>query len=219
MRQLMTMCAALAFIALRAEDLAPWAANTRPTDVRRQHVEEIGKTQHAYSVRQSGTIDGARCRTPLGCGMSREGAVEQTWESNRFVRMENVGETDVVNPWLSNGSNNLRSVDEVVAKIAPPGTSDKDKAMALWFNQINYRYHWAPGDNNELCDPVKVFNVYGYNTCGNDSICVAGLWKKAGLKAAPARAIGHCISQAYYDGKWHFFDGDMHAMYLMRDNE
>jgi len=30
------------------------------------------------------------------------------------------------------------------------------------------------GDNDELGDPVKVFNVYGHNTCGNDSICLAG---------------------------------------------
>jgi hypothetical protein len=65
---------------------------------------------------------------------------------------------------------------------------------------------------------VKVFNVYGYNTCGNDSICLATLWREAGLKAAPARALGHCISQAYYDGRWHFFDGDLHCVYLLRDN-
>jgi hypothetical protein len=151
--------------------------------------------------------------------MSREGAVEQTWESNRFVRIENVGETDVVNPWLSNGRNTLRTLDEILASVATPGMSDKEKACAIWFEEIRRRYHWSAGDNNELCDPVKVFNVYGYNTCGNDSICVAGLWKKAGLKAAPAHAIGHCISQAFYDGRWHFFDGDMHAMYLLRDNE
>jgi hypothetical protein len=25
-------------------------------------------------------------------------------------------------------------------------------------------------------DPVKVLNVYGYDTCGDDSICLAGLW-------------------------------------------
>jgi len=35
---------------------------------------------------------------------------------------------------------------------------------------------------------------------------------------APARALGHCISQAYYDGGWHFYDGDMHCVYLLRDN-
>jgi hypothetical protein len=65
---------------------------------------------------------------------------------------------------------------------------------------------------------VKVFNVYGYNTCGNDSICLASLWRAAGLKVAPARALGHCISQVFYDDGWHFYDGDMHSVYLLRDN-
>jgi hypothetical protein len=132
--------------------------------------------------------------------------------------MENVGETDVVNPWLSNGRNTFRSVEEIVASAITPGMTDSEKAFALWFQEIQHRHH-SPGDNNELGDPVKVFNVYGYNTCGNDSISLATLWRAAGLKVAPARALGHCISQAFYDSRWHFYDGDMHSVYLLRDNE
>lgn len=218
MRYYITLVAITVFN-LFAEDLAPWSTKAHPGDARKQHIEEIGAKEHKYVVKQGGTVDGQNSRSPLGCGLSREGVSEQTWESNRSVRIENVGTTDIVNPWLSNGRNNLRTMDEMIASIGAAGMSDKDKAKALFFSEIQHRYHWSAGDNNELCDPVKVFNVYGYNTCGNDSICVAGLWKKAGLKAAPARAIGHCISQAFYDGRWHFFDGDMHTFYLLRDNE
>jgi hypothetical protein len=132
--------------------------------------------------------------------------------------MENIGDVDVVNPWLSNGRNNFRNIAEIVSSVVTPGMTDADKAFALWFQDIQYRHH-SPGDNSELGDPVKVFNVYGYNTCGNDSISLATLWRAAGLKAAPARALGHCISQAYYDGGWHFYDGDMHSVYLLRDNQ
>jgi hypothetical protein len=39
------------------------------------------------------------------------------------------------------------------------------------------------------------------------------------MKAAPARAVGHCISQAFYDGAWHLLDGDMDSVYLLRDNQ
>jgi len=132
--------------------------------------------------------------------------------------MENVGETDLVNPWLSNGRNTFRSVAEIVASAVIPGMTDAEKAFALWFQEIQYRHH-SGGDNNELGDPVKVFNIYGYNTCGNDSIALATLWRAAGLKVAPARALGHCISQVFYDDRWHFYDGDMHSVYLLRDNE
>src|SRR5262249_20926034 len=62
-------------------------------------------------------------------------------------------------------------------------------------------------------------NIYGYNTCGNDSICLAGLWRKAGLTVAPARLVGHCVSQVFYEGGWHLMDGDMHSIYLLRDNQ
>ena len=163
-------------------------------------------------------MDGRNCRSPMGCGIAREGAWLQTWESNRSVRMENVGETDLINPWLSNGRNTFRNVDGIVASAITPGMTEAEKAYALWFQEIQYRHH-SPGDNSELGDPVKVFNVYGYNTCGNDSISLATLWRKAGPKAAPARALGHCISQAFYEGGWHFFDGDMHSVYLLRDNQ
>ncbi len=30
--------------------------------------------------------------------------------------------------------------------------------------------------------------------------------------------MGHCVSQAFFDGRWNLFDGDMHSMYLLRDN-
>jgi len=197
--------------------LAPWGLNHHPTDVLKRHVEQIADGRHAYTVRQGGSMDGTNCRSPVGVGMMDGPAIEQTWESNRAVRLENVGETDVVNPWLSNGRNSFRTLGEIVSSAVDPGMTDREKAFALWFQEIRHRYHWA-GDNAELGDPVKVFNVYEHNTCGNDSICLAGLWHQAGLKVTPARVVGHCVSQAFFDGRWNLFDGDMHSMYLLRDN-
>lgn len=182
----------------------PRSTDAHPTDVARSHIEEIAALTggtHKYTVFQSGTMDGHNCRSPMGCGIAREGAFLQTWESNRSVRMENVGSVDMVNPWLSNGHNNFRSVEEIVSSAVSPGMTDADKAFVLWFQEIRYRHH-SPGDNNELGDPVKVFNVYGYNTCGNDSICLATLWRKAGLKVAlgtapPAQVSWDAASNSY----------------------
>src|SRR6266849_1902347 len=95
--------------------LAPWRSNHHPTDVSKRHVEEIGSGRHAYAIRQEGTMDGTNCRSPIGVGMMDGPATQQTWESNRSVRMENLGETDVINPWLSNRSNSFRTLDEIVA--------------------------------------------------------------------------------------------------------
>lgn len=201
------------------EKLAPWGANPHASDAPKTHREEIAQAKQAYTVTQGGTMDGRMCRTPLGVGMSREGAIEQTWESNRAVRMENVGDTDVVNPWLSNGQNSFRSFEEFVASAVTPGMSDAEKAMAVWQQRIKYRYHFGAADASEEGDVVRNVYVYGYNTCGHDSMMMAELWKQVGLKASPARGVGHCISQVFYDGKWHLYDGDMKSLYLNRDNE
>ncbi len=217
MRLPIVVLALLVPAALADEPLAPWGLRQHPSDAPKRHVEEIGAGKHAYVVRQGGTMDGTNCRSPIGVGMMDGPAIEQVWESNRTVRLENVGDTDVVNPWLSNGRNHFRSLPEIVASAVQPGMTDREKAYALWFQEIRHRYHWS-GDNNEVGDPVKVFNVYGHNTCGNDSICLAGLWKKAGLKVTPARVVGHCITQCFFDNRWNLFDGDMHSMYLLRDN-
>jgi hypothetical protein len=199
---------------LCGEELAPWNSDRHPTDIPRRHVQEILAGRQEYRIVQGGTMDGWNCRSPQGVWTP----FEQTWESNRCVRMENVGETDVVNPWLSNGRNDFRNLGSIAARAVEPGMTDQEKAIALWWQEVQHRFHFE-GNNNELLSPVKVFNIYGYNTCGNDSLCLAGLWKAAGLKVAPARLVGHCVTQVFYDGSWHLFDGDMHSIYLLRDNE
>ena len=69
--------------------LEPWASKAQLGDVTKRHVEKIGTAEHKYTVVHGGTMDGTNCRSPMGCGMNREGAIEQTWQSNRAVRMEN----------------------------------------------------------------------------------------------------------------------------------
>src|SRR5436853_3559187 len=124
----------------------------------------------------------------------------------------------MLNPWLANGRNHFLTIDEIVAAAVEPGMTDRDKAFALWFQEIRHRYHWG-GGGTELGDPVKVFNVYGHNTCGNDAMMMGGLWRQVGLKAAPVRLVGHAIAQVNYDGGWHLMDGDLGMIYLLRDNE
>jgi hypothetical protein len=201
-------------VSVCGEELAPWKSNHNPSDAPRRHVQEIAAGRLEYSIVQGGTMDGRNCRSPQGVWTP----FEQTWESNRSVRLENVGSTDVINPWLSNGRNDFRSISAIAARALDAGMSEREKAMALWWQQVQYRFHYQ-GDNKELASPVKVLNVYGHDTCGNDSICLAGLWKTAGLKVAPARLVGHCVTQVFYENSWHLFDSDMQSVYLLRDNE
>lgn len=200
-------------MAATIEHLAPWASDTHPEDRSREHVEEITAGAHEYVVIQRGAMDGENCRTPQGSWIP----MAQTWESNRAVRMENVGTCAAINPWLSNGRNCFRSLAEIVATALRPGMSEAEKAIALYYQQVNQRFHAHSGDA-ECSDPVKVYNVYGFTTCGHDSTCMAALWRQAGLPVRPSRQVGHCITQVFYDGAWHLLDADMQCIYLLRDN-
>jgi hypothetical protein len=215
MHAIMVALATLVPAAGQDDALEPWASRRHPQDVAKRHAEDITAARKEYRVRQGGTMDGANCRTPIGGGF---GIWDQSWESNRAVRLENVGDTDVINPWLSNGRNDFRTLKEIVAGACRPGMTDREKAMAIWRLQTTHRFHAGSGDS-ECIDPVKVLNVYGYTTCGEDSICMAGLWKAAGFKVRPAHVVGHCISQVFFDRRWNLLDGDMGPFYLLRDNQ
>src|SRR5579864_1745239 len=112
-----------------SDGLEPWASNRDPKDVPLRHTEEITEAKKEYRVTQGGTMDGDNCRSPVGGSF---GVWEQTWESNRSVRMENIGDSDVINPWLSNGRNNFRSLKEMVDGATWDWKSDREKAIALW---------------------------------------------------------------------------------------
>jgi hypothetical protein len=198
--------------------LQPWASNNDPTDVPKQHVEEVTSGQQTYTIVQRGTMDGRNCRSPMSVGMNVEGAFEQTWESNRLVRMENVGESDVINPWLSNGRNTFRTIAEIIATATEPGMSDAEKALAIWFQDCQYHYHGAC-EGGDSSDPVRVYNVYGFYQCGSNATQLAAQLLEAGLKVAPsAGTLGHTTARTFFDGRWHDLDGDQHAIFLLRDN-
>jgi hypothetical protein len=123
-----------------------------PQDAALRHVEEISASTHAYRVTQGGTMDGVNCRSPIGGGF---GIWTQSWESNRAVRLENVGDTDLLDPWLSNGRNDFRSVKEIVAGTAKPGMTDRERALAIWRRQTTHRFHGGAGDAAEMHDPSR----------------------------------------------------------------
>src|SRR5262245_46177641 len=122
--------------------LEPWASNRHPKDAARRHTEEISAARQEYRVTHGGTMDGTNCRSPIGGSF---GVWDQSWESNRAVRLENIGDTDVINPWLSNGRNDFRTLKEMVAGAILPGMTEREKAIALWRLQSTHRFHATTG--------------------------------------------------------------------------
>ena len=209
---LLLVCPRTVFAAHQGPSKAEW--ESVEGDREEKHEQVIASDSHEYSVKMAGEVDGVMTRMPISYG-----AYHQGWQPNRFMRLENIGETDVVNPWITvNGKRNWRTARDIAEEATAGCVTKREEARAIWEFQRNNRFH-ATTWGSESDDVVKVYNIYGYTLCGNDANIIADLWKAAGLKTRRGFPVGHCVSEAFYDGEYHLLDGDEHAIYLRRDNE
>ena len=201
-----------AFGAHRGPPKAPWASVA--SDREKTHEVVVASNCHEYEVTMDGSVDGVMTRMPISYS-----AYHQGWQPNRFLRVENIGTTDVVNPWITvNGKRNWRTLKDIADEATAGCTTEREKARAIWEFQRNHRFHACTWDA-ECNDVVKVYNIYGYTLCGNDAQVISDLWKAAGLKTRRGYPVGHCVAEAFYDGEYHLLDGDEHVICLRRDNE
>jgi hypothetical protein len=191
-----------------------WGSEDSP----RRHAEAIGAGRHEFQVRMNGDVDAVNTRDPIVYEAWKQG-----FQPMRVVRLENTGETPIVNPWvIVNGQRNWRTAKDIADSALrafgdPAAMTDADKARAIWEFQRRHRFHATPGDL-EVRDPVKMFNVYGYSLCGDNAPVLSDLWRLAGLKTRRGFAMGHCVSEVWYDGAWHMLDADESILFLERDN-
>ena len=180
----------------------------------KSRVEMIESSRSSYSIKMNGSIDGEMTRDPMGYW-----AYDQFWEPNVSVRMENLGDTPVVNPWLRKADAvDTRSLKSIVDSIVRPEMSDKEKARRLWEYEIRTRFH-ATTQDDEVADVVKRVNVYGYSLCYDASKGLSDLWRAAGLRVRQGFPNGHSLAEVFYEGDWHLLDSDESIISLLRDNE
>ncbi len=178
-----------------------------------EHTEAITEGRHSYSVPFRGTIDGTMTRMPVGYA-----AFVQGWQPNRSVKIENVGQSNVRNPWLAvNNRGDWRSLESIVAEATRGWTEPADRARAIWEFVRRQRFHACTWDE-ECSDALKALNVYGYTLCGNQARVLDDLWQVAGLNARRGYPIGHVIGEVFYDSGYHMLDSDEHVICLERDN-
>jgi hypothetical protein len=194
---------------LRAADLRAVCGDDAKSETR-----VITSGNQTYTLHMGGRLDGEMTRDPVGYW-----GYDQFWEPNVHVRLENVGQVPVVNPWLRRTDRpDTRSLQSIVDFIVRPSMSDEEKAHRLWEFEIQNRFH-ATTEDDEVNDVVKRFNCYGYTLCYNESINLSSLWRTAGLKVRQGYPNGHSTAEVFYNGGWHFYDSDEDAICLMPDNK
>ncbi len=195
----------------------PWVSDNQPGDVPRTEIVELTTAPAQYSLTQNGTLDGEMCRSPTIYGQW-----SQVWESNRSIRMENIGTTDIINPWLTTGRANFRTLSDLVNAIAPPEMTDRKKAFTLWNwhrqNRFHYPSGYFPPYHYQMYAPLKVINLYGYDYCEYAAVELTALWQTAGLPVRWTDVHQHSCREVFFDGRWNVMDSDLHVFFPLIDN-
>jgi hypothetical protein len=114
----------------------------------------------------------------------------------------------------SDKNQDVSSIDAWKASFIKPGMSEKEKAIAVWTSMVMFRQQSIPP--TDYCsvegmpmDPIKTFNVYGYNMCNGASAGIIQLARQAGLEARGWGIQNHSVPEVKIDGKWSMFDSSL----------
>ncbi len=183
------------------------------------YVQVIDAAPAEYRVVQGGTLDGEQCRSPIGFNTWM-----QVWESNRELRLENIGTNIIINPWITDRRHAFRSLAGLVSAAAPDAWPARDRVLALWnwLRKHKYHYHFPLGVlrlyRAQLYAPIKLINTYGYDYCEYEAVALGALWQTAGLPIRWTRIHQHSVREVYFDGRWNMLDSDLHSYMLLPDN-
>ncbi len=208
-----------------------------------EHIETIDEGQSSYEITLSGTLDGFNTADyPATYGYSRR--LASRFEPNEYVAIENVGDTEVINPRIVvNGRRNWYSVEDILAGIIEPDMTDAEKAMAIWRFASSYDvqchennrrvgpYYPDEASNpsrnafRERGNPVYAANCYYCSGCQLAATNFVVLCRNADLIARAVWMSGldefenHCVGEVWHDDGWHLYDPEARAFFLQRDNQ
>ncbi|MFH1264378.1 MAG: transglutaminase domain-containing protein, partial [Planctomycetota bacterium] len=228
----------IAFTLATAIGAAPYAVEKSA----HKHVEEVTARPHAYEITMGGTLDGFNTAGYFDTyGACKR--IESKFEPNEHLVLENVGETDVVNPQIvAGGRRDWYSVDSILRGVLKPGMTDAEKAIAIWAFTASHevqchennrrvgppypdpKSHPSRNGFKERANPVKALNSYYSSGCSLAAANFVVLCRHAGLSARavwlclPEEYENHCVGEALYDGGWHLFDPECRCFYLEADN-
>jgi hypothetical protein len=133
--------------------------------------------------------------------------------SSAFVSTNQVGVVCNIKV-VSDKVPDVSSLEAWQRSFIKPGMSDEEKALTIWRSVVMLRHQDSPpkefleGDGC-VHDPIKVFNVYGYNMCCCAASNIAALARFVGLPARIWTIRAHVVPEVQWDGEWHMLDASL----------
>jgi hypothetical protein len=115
---------------------------------------------------------------------------------------------------VSDKVEDVSSLEAWKQSFIKPGMTDQQKAIAVWETVVKFRQQDIPpneflGAEDNVHDPIKVFNVYGYGMCCCASANIEQLARYAGLKARGWGIANHSVPEVNIDGHWCMLDASL----------
>jgi hypothetical protein len=133
------------------------------------------------------------------------------------IRITNDGDHDVINPRLSiNGFRIPLSSDELIQDLSHGSQDPLDRVLRTFYAMSYYSVHAIL--NIVRIDPLSYFLYQSYGICDEQSAVQAGLWDLFGYRWRPSEPHNHTSAEVEILGKTVHLDTDLHAFYLMYDN-
>jgi hypothetical protein len=125
---------------------------------------------------------------------------------------------------LSDKVEDVSSLEAWKASFLREGMTDREKALAVWLSVVKFQHQDSPPSEflqleDNVLDPLKLFNVYGYSFCSVATSHVAALARYAGLKARGWTIHAHCVPEVFWDGSWHLLDASLINYFPKADGE
>ncbi|MCL2639490.1 MAG: hypothetical protein FWD53_01460 [Phycisphaerales bacterium] len=102
------------------------------------------------------------------------------------------------------------------------GMTEQEKAIAIFNTVVKFRHQTAPPNEfiesgGNVHDPIKVFNVYGYNMCCCASGHLTALARNIGMEAQGWGINAHSVAEIKIDGKWGMLDPSLINYFVLPD--
>ena len=126
---------------------------------------------------------------------------------------------------VSDKVDDVSSLEAWKAAFIKDGMSNQEKAIAIWKSVSSFQYQdsGAPMEflthEDNVYDPIKMFNVYGYGICCYASAHVEALGRYTGLKARGWGINCHSVCELGYDDGWHLYDSSLIGFFPKADGK
>lgn len=125
---------------------------------------------------------------------------------------------------LSDKVKDVSSLDAWKKSYIKDSMSDREKALAIWEFLVGHQRQDSPPREylqrqNEVCDALKIANVYGYSYCSVAGGEISSLARYCGLKARGWNIMGHCVPEVSWKDSWHMLDASMVNYFPKADGE